>query len=126
MHFPEDLRYAETHEWTRVESDGSLRVGISDFAQDQLGDVVFVELPEAGRALAKGEPFGEVESTKSVSEVYSPVTGTVAERNEALIDAPEAINADPYGEGWFILITPNDGESVDYLLDAGSYAATTE
>jgi glycine cleavage system H protein len=126
VHLPEGLRYAESHEWASVEDDGSVRVGITDFAQDQLGDVVFVELPEAGQSLEKGEPFGEVESTKSVSEVYAPVTGTVAARNDALLDAPEAINTDPYGDGWFILITPGDGQNLDHLLDAAGYEATTE
>jgi len=123
---PEDLRYAENHEWARREADGSVRVGISDFAQDQLGDIVFVDLPEVGVTLDAGEAFGEVESTKSVSDVYAPIAGTVSAVNEALLDAPEVINSDPYGEGWFIVITPDGTQSLDALMDSAAYAATTE
>ena len=126
MQIPDDLRYAENHEWARVESDGSVRVGISDFAQDQLGDIVFVELPEVGRSIAAGESFGEVESTKSVSDVYAPVAGTISATNEALLDAPEAINSDPYGDGWFILIAPDEGATLDTLMDAAGYASAIE
>ena len=126
MQIPDDLRYAENHEWARVESDGSVRVGISDFAQDQLGDIVFVELPEVGRSIAAGESFGEVESTKSVSDVYAPVAGTISAINEALLDAPEAINLDPYGDGWFILIAPDEGATLDTLMDAAGYASAIE
>ena len=126
VNFPESVSYAESHEWARLEADGNVRVGISDYAQDQLGDVVYVELPEVGASLERGATFGEVESTKSVSEVYAPVAGTVAARNDALIDAPEVINTDPYGDGWFILIEPGDGESLDHLLDAAGYQATIE
>ena len=126
MQIPDDLRYAENHEWARVESDGSVRVGISDFAQDQLGDIVFVELPEVGRSIAAGESFGEVESTKSVSDVYAPVAGTISAINEALLDAPEAINSDPYGDGWFILIAPDEGATLDTLMDAAGYASAIE
>jgi glycine cleavage system H protein len=126
VHFPDDLSYAESHEWARVDPDGTVRVGISDFAQDQLGDVVFVELPEVGKAVAAGEPFGEVESTKSVSEVYAPIAGTITAVNEALFDAPEVVNSDPYGDGWFIEITPAEGAALEGLLDAAGYEATTE
>lgn len=126
MLIPEDLRYAENHEWARREADGSVRVGISDFAQDQLGDIVFVDLPEVGVTLDAGEAFGEVESTKSVSDVYAPIAGTVSAVNEALLDAPEVINSDPYGEGWFIVITPDGTQSLDALMDSAAYAATTE
>ena len=126
MQIPDDLRYADHHEWARVESDGSVRVGISDFAQDQLGDIVFVELPEVGRSIAAGESFGEVESTKSVSDVYAPVAGTISAINEALLDAPEAINSDPYGDGWFILIAPDEGATLDTLMDAAGYASAIE
>jgi glycine cleavage system H protein len=115
VEFPESVSFAESHEWARIEDDGSIRVGISDFAQDQLGDVVYVELPEVGQTLARGETFGEVESTKSVSEVYAPVGGTIAARNEALMDAPEVI-----------MIDPDEGETLDHLLDAAAYRATTE
>lgn len=126
MEFPDRLRYAESHEWAHVEDDGSIRVGISDYAQDQLGDLVYVELPDVGRTLARGEAFGEVESTKSVSEVYAPVAGTITARNDALADAPEVINSDPYGEGWFIVISPGEGETLDHLLDAAAYQASVE
>ena len=121
MNVPEDLRYADNHEWVRRQSDGAIRVGISDFAQDALGDVVFVELPEAGRRLAAGEAFGEVESTKSVSDVYAPVAGTVESVNEALVDTPDLVNSDPYGDGWFIVLRPDDDSAVDTLMDAAAY-----
>ena len=126
MQIPEDLRYAENHEWSRVEADGSVRVGISDYAQDQLGDIVFVDLPEVGRTLDAGEAFGEVESTKSVSDVYAPLAGTVSAINEVLLDEPEVVNSDPYGGGWFIVIQPADGAGLDSLMDATAYAAATE
>ena len=125
MQIPDDLRYAENHEWARVEPDGSIRVGISDYAQDQLGDIVFIDLPEVGRTLAAGEAFGEVESTKSVSDVYAPIAGTVTAVNEAVLDAPEAINSDPYGSGWFIVIQPDAGATLDALMDAAAYADST-
>ena len=123
MQIPEDLRYADNHEWSRLLEDGTVRVGITDFAQDQLGDIVFVDLPDVGRELAAGESFGEVESTKSVSDVYAPLGGVVAARNDALDEAPELINTDPYGDGWFIVIRPADGASLDGLMDAVAYEA---
>lgn len=126
MQVPDDLRYAENHEWARLEADGSVRVGISDFAQDQLGDIVFLELPEVGKVLAAGESFGEVESTKSVSDVYAPVAGTVVAVNADLIDAPETINSDPYGDGWFVVIEPEDAGALEALMDAAAYTAATE
>lgn len=126
MQVPDDLRYAENHEWARLEADGSVRVGISDFAQDQLGDIVFLELPEVGKVLAAGESFGEVESTKSVSDVYAPVAGTVVAVNADLIDAPETINSDPYGDGWFVVIQPEDAGALEALMDAAAYTAATE
>lgn len=126
MEIPEDVRYTRSHEWIRVQDDGGMRIGISDYAQDALGDVVFVDLPEVGRAVAAGEPFVEVESTKSVAEVYAPIAGVIAAVNEALFDAPEIINGDPYGEGWFVVITPEDGATLDETMDAAGYAAYTE
>ena len=126
MDFPDDVRYAETHEWARLEDEGTVRVGISDFAQDQLGDIVFVDLPDLDATVGAGEMFGEVESTKSASEVYAPVGGTITAVNEALFDAPEVINADPYGEGWFIVITPAQEASLDHLFDGHTYAAANE
>jgi glycine cleavage system H protein len=123
VHHPDDLRYAASHEWARLDDDGSVRVGISDFAQDQLGDVVFVDLPAVGTEIAAGATFGEVESTKSASEVYAPVGGTIKSVNNALVEAPEAINADPYGDGWFIVITPSAAADLGHLLDAAGYEA---
>ena len=120
---PQELRYTPQHEWVRAGS--ALRVGITDFAQDALGDVVFVTLPEVGAQVQAGEPCGEVESTKSVSDVYSPVTGTVTARNEALESTPELINSDPYGEGWMFEVEPAQGDGLDGLLDADAYAAST-
>ena len=122
MKTPEDLQYTADHEWVRVEGD-SLRVGVTDYAQDALGDIVFVTLPEAGSHLTAGEACGEIESTKSVSDVFAPVTGTVVERNEALDAAPELVNSDPYGEGWMLAIRPDEGTAADGLLDAATYQA---
>lgn len=118
---PADLRYTEEHEWVRADGD-RVTVGITAYAQDALGDVVFVDLPEAGTAIQAGEPFGEVESTKSVSDLYAPVSGTVAERNEALETAPEKVNQDPYGAGWLVVIDLADTAALDSLLDADAYA----
>lgn len=123
MEFPQDVRYTKEHEWARVEG-GRVRVGITDFAQDALGDVVYVDLPEVGAALRAHEPMGEVESTKSVSDVYSPVTGTVTERNPLVDDAPELVNQQPYGDGWLVLIESTD--TLDELLDAEAYRAFVE
>ena len=122
MEFPQDLRYSREHEWVRVE-DGRARVGITDYAQDALGDVVLVQLPEAGADVVAAATCCEVESTKSVSEVYAPVSGTVVEVNDALEDAPEQINADPYGDGWLFVIEMSSPADVDALLDAAAYEA---
>jgi glycine cleavage system H protein len=124
VNIPEELRYALTHEWVRIDDDGIATVGISDFAQDALGDVVYVDLPEVGRPVTAGEPFAEVESTKSVNDVYAPLTGTVVAVNDALSDRPELVNADPYGEAWFARIEPSgDGFDLEALLDAAAYRA---
>ncbi|MFN2590990.1 MAG: glycine cleavage system protein GcvH [Actinomycetota bacterium] len=125
MEFPEDVRYTKEHEWARNEG-GVVRVGITDFAQDALGDVVYVDVPEVGTPVKAGEPFGEVESTKSVSDVYAPVTGTVAERNDALTDHPELVNSDPYGDGWMIAIGGSNGGQLADLMDAAAYRSFTE
>ncbi len=125
MDVPEELRYTNDHEWVRTE-DGRLRIGITDYAQDALGDVVFVDLPAVGSQLAAGALLGEVESTKSVSEVYAPVAGEVVAVNAALGDAPERLNNDPYGEGWLCEMLPSDQGSVSGLLDAAAYRALTE
>ncbi|RKS77886.1 glycine cleavage system H protein [Motilibacter peucedani] len=121
---PQDLRYTAQHEWLR-ESDGVVRVGITDFAQDALGDVVFVQLPAVGDTVTAGESCGEVESTKSVSDVYSPVTGEVVARNEALEQTPELVNSDPYGEGWMFEVR-GGAQGGQELLDADAYAALTQ
>src|SRR5262245_54402673 len=107
MEFPDDVRYTEQHEWARREGD-RVRVGITDYAQDALGDVVYVDTPDVGTEVTGGEPFGEVESTKSVSDVYAPLSGTVVEVNALLGDAPDRVNEDPYGEGWMVVIVPAD------------------
>lgn len=120
MNVPAELRYSKDHEWARLE-DGKIRVGITDYAQDALGDVVFVELPAVGDRVTRGESFGEVESTTSVSELYAPVSGTVVEVNSDLADAPERLNEDPYGEGWICMIEPDDHADLESLLDAEAY-----
>jgi glycine cleavage system H protein len=125
MQIPDDLRYSSDHEWIKVEG-GQARLGITDYAQDALGDVVFVDLPEVGRAVTAGESMSEVESTKSVSDIYAPLTGTIAEVNGDLADAPERLNEDPYGEGWICVIALTDEAQVDSLLDAAAYRALVE
>jgi glycine cleavage system H protein len=125
MNVPDELRYSADHEWVRSEGD-RVRVGITDYAQDALGDVVFVDLPNPGTTVEPGGVLGEVESTKSVSEVYAPLAGEVVAVNTALADAPEALNADPYGEGWICEIVPSDPAAVDALLDAGGYRQLTD
>lgn len=125
MEIPEDLRYSSDHEWIRA--DGKrLRIGITDYAQDALGDVVFVKLPEVGETVEAGSAVGEVESTKSVSEIYAPVGGTVVEVNEALADNPEQLNTDPYGEGWIFTLEVTDVDAAEALLDAGAYRGIVE
>lgn len=125
MSAPQDLRYTEEHEWVATVGAGSVRVGITAYAQDQLGDVVFVDLPEVGTRLTAGAAFGEVESTKSVSELFAPVAGEVVGVNESLAESPEAINTDPYGEGWLIELELEDATSVAGLLDAEAYQRLT-
>ena len=125
MEFPEALRYSEEHEWVAVD-DARARIGITDFAQDSLGDVVYVELPGVGANVMAHASCAEVESTKSVSEIFSPVTGTVVEVNEALNDAPEQVNADPYGAGWIFVVEMADPAEVDTLLDAAAYRTLVE
>ncbi|HEX5035463.1 MAG TPA: glycine cleavage system protein GcvH [bacterium] len=125
MNFPEDLKYTTEHEWVRVEGDVAT-VGITDFAQEQLGDIVFVELPEEEESIEKGDTFGVVESTKSVSDLYVPLTGTVIESNDPLLDSPEVINEDPYGEGWMIRIKLKSPEEIKELLDAKAYQKLIE
>ena len=125
MNVPEELRYTADHEWVRVEGNRA-RVGITDYAQDALGDIVFVQLPDPGAAVTAGAAFSEVESTKSVSDVYAPVTGTVVEVNAELSDAPQRLNDDPYGEGWLCLIEITDASTLGELLDAAAYRKLIE
>ena len=125
MNVPDDLRYTPDHEWARLEG-GQIRIGITDYAQDALGDVVYVQLPEPGAAVSSGDSFAEVESTKSVSDVYAPVAGTVVEVNAELADAPQRLNEDPYGEGWLCVIEPEDAEALSSLLNADGYRKLIE
>ncbi len=120
MEIPEDLRYSPEHEWVRLEG-GSVRIGVTDYAQDALGDVVYVDVPEVGTKMAANDTFGEVESTKSVSDLYAPVSGTVTSVNEDLADAPERLNEEPYGEGWLVVVELSDPAQYDNLLDAAAY-----
>ena len=124
MKIPDDLHYSSDHEWARA-SASTVRVGITDYAQDALGDVVFVDLPKVGTPIAVGTSLGEVESTKSVSEIYAPVGGTISAVNEALSGAPELVNSDPYGDGWICEITTTSSTDFDALLDASGYATLT-
>ncbi|WP_409329902.1 glycine cleavage system protein GcvH [Trujillonella humicola] len=129
MSVPADRRYTDQHEWTLVregEEGTVVRVGITDHAQDALGDIVFVQLPEVGAEFSAGDPMGEVESTKSVSDVYAPVAGTVVAVNEALDATPETVNADPYGAGWLVDIRTGDGDPTSALLDAAGYQALVD
>ncbi|WP_188206611.1 glycine cleavage system protein GcvH [Alkalibacillus aidingensis] len=125
MSLPKDLRYSEEHEWVKDEGD-KLRIGITDFAQSELGDIVFVELPEEGDEIELDEPFGSVESVKTVSELYAPVSGKVVEVNEELEDSPEFVNESPYEKAWMIVVEPTDKSQVDDLMDADAYQEMTE
>ncbi len=118
---PGDLKYASTHEWVRMEADGTATVGITDHAQEQLGDLVFVELPEVGTRYAAGDACAVVESVKAASDIYAPLSGTVVEVNEALEESPQLVNEDPYGEGWLFRVEPEDPAEVDALMDAAAY-----
>ncbi len=123
MEFPEDLRYTKEHEWVLDEGNDRVRVGITDYAQDALGDVVYVDIPEVGTSVTAEQPFSEVESTKSVSDVFSPVSGTVVDRNRVLDDRPELVNDSPYGEGWLVVIEMKDPSEIQGLMDAAAYRA---
>ncbi|EPR28447.1 Glycine cleavage system H protein [Geobacillus sp. WSUCF1] len=122
MNTPKELRYTKEHEWVRVEGE-NVRIGITDYAQSELGDIVFVELPEVGAEVVANEPFGSVESVKTVSELYAPISGTVVEVNEALNDHPEYVNESPYDKAWMIVVKPNDLSEIDNLLTAEQYEA---
>jgi glycine cleavage system H protein len=125
VNVPDDLRYSEDHEWVRVEG-ARARFGITDYAQDALGDVVFVQVPAVGSVVTKGSSISEVESTKSVSDVYAPVSGSVVEANDELADAPQKINEDPYGDGWMAVIELSDASELDGMLDAAAYRKLVE
>ena len=119
---PENLKYTKEHEWVRLESDGTVVIGITDYAQSSLGDITFVELPEEDESFAQGSTFGVVESVKAASDLYMPIGGKVLESNEALMDSPESVNSDPYGEAWMVRIQPDDSSQLDALMDAAAYA----
>ena len=123
---PEDLKYSEEHEWVRTESDGIAVVGITDFAAESLGDVVFVELPEVGSELTQFDKMGEIESVKAVSDLYSPVSGTIAERNDSVIDSPELVNDSPYDDGWMLRVSLSDSAELDNLMSHTEYQAMLE
>jgi glycine cleavage system H protein len=124
MAYPDDLRYSKEHEWVRAD-DGSATIGITSFAADELGDIVFIELPEVGGQVTQFGSFGVVESAKAVSDLYAPVSGTVVEVNEALRDAPELLNSDPFGEGWIARVELGDASELEALMDADAYTAET-
>lgn len=123
---PDDLRYSSDHEWIKIEENNRARVGITDYAQDALGDVVFVELPEVGATVKAGDSISEIESTKSVSDIYAPLNGVVVEVNNDLVEEPERLNSDPYGEGWIYMIELADGADTTELLTAEAYVSLTE
>ena len=126
MNVPDDRRYTEAHEWATTTADGIVRLGITDYAQEALGDIVYVELPPVGAEFAAGATLAEVESTKSVADVYAPLAGVVAAVNEALSDQPELINSDPYGDGWFVELATADASGLEAMLDAAAYGALIE
>ena len=119
---PENLKYTQEHEWVRVEEDGTVVIGITDYAQSSLGDITFVELPETDESFELGDTFGVVESVKAASDLYMPLAGKVIETNEALMDSPESVNSDPYGEAWLIRIKPDDTSGLNALMDPTAYA----
>ncbi|MGD2099629.1 MAG: glycine cleavage system protein GcvH [Desulfobacterales bacterium] len=123
LNFPDDVRYAKSHEWARTETD-TIKIGITDYAQDQLGDIVFVELPEVGDTFDQGEEFGTVESVKAVSELYMPIAGEVVAINDTLEDAPEKVNNTPYGDGWMLEVKPDNPAEMDGLMDHNAYVET--
>ncbi|MDH7569465.1 MAG: glycine cleavage system protein GcvH [Armatimonadota bacterium] len=125
MNLPQDLKYAKSHEWVRVQDDLAT-IGITDFAQEQLGEVVYLELPEVGRLLHQDESFGSIESVKAVSDLVSPVSGEIVEVNDELVDTPEAVNEDPYGAGWMVVVRLDDPGELDELMSADAYQAFLE
>ena len=126
MNVPDALLYSKDHEWAKAEAGDRIRIGITDYAQDALGDVVFVQVPPVGTEVKIGDSFSEVESTKSVSDIYAPISGTVVEANDALGESPQLVNEDPYGEGWLCVIQASDAAQIDELMDAAAYRALIE
>ncbi|MCK5237243.1 MAG: glycine cleavage system protein GcvH [Deltaproteobacteria bacterium] len=126
MDFPGDLKYTKEHEWVKEGDDNTVVIGITDYAQDSLGDVVYVELPQEGATLTKDEPFGVVESVKAVSDLYAPLSGTVVEVNDAIIDSPESINEEPYGDAWLLKVELSSTDELNGLINAEEYKAFTE
>ena len=126
MEFPDDLRYTKEHEWVRDEGNGRVRIGVTDFAQDALGDVVYVDVPQVGTEVEANQAFSEVESTKSVSDVYAPVGGTVVDRNPLLEERPELVNEQPYGDGWIVVLEVGGSTDLGTLLDAAAYRSFVE
>jgi glycine cleavage system H protein len=126
MNAPDDLRYSSDHEWVRVEADNTVRIGITDYAQDALGEVVYIDLPQVGQVFRAKDVMGEIESTKSVSELFAPVSGSVTQVNDELIDHPERVNADPYGEGWICVVELASMVDLDELMEATAYIELTE
>jgi len=126
VQIPGELKFTNDHEWVREEEDKLLEIGISDYAQDSLGEIVYIELPSEGDEITKGDPFGAVESTKAVSDLYAPVSGEVVEVNEVLLDSPETINADPYGDGWMIKVKPYDPGELEDLMESADYTEYVE
>lgn len=124
--YPDSLRYANTHEWARLENDGTITVGISDYAQEQLGDIVYVELPEVGDKTSVGDEIAVVESVKAASDIYAPIRGEIVQINENLDEEPELVNSDPYIDGWFFVIAPDDADDLDNLLSAEDYEKVCE
>lgn len=126
MRYPEDLRYHVEDMWAKLEPDGRVRIGITDFAQDQLGDIVYVDVPSTGQELVVGQVFGAIESTKTVSDLHAPITGSVVEVNHALVDDPEVVNEDAYGRGWIAMVEPSGSLNDDQTMDAKAYRAKVE
>jgi glycine cleavage system H protein len=126
MNVPDALLYSKDHEWAKAEAGDRIRIGITDYAQDALGDVVFVQIPTVGTVVASGDSFSEVESTKSVSDIYAPISGTVVEVNDALADRPQLVNEDPYGAGWLCVLQASEPGQIDELMDAAAYRALIE
>ena len=126
MNTPDDLRYSSDHEWVRIEAGNLARIGITDYAQDALGEVIYIDLPQVGQTIKAGQALSEIESTKSVSELFAPVSGQVTQVNDDLVDSPERVNSDPYGEGWICVVQLDSAKSLNDLMEASAYIELTE